>query len=78
MRKKAKCPWNHDVERIAAMGFHPVSAAVIGETEIVRHDPDRLTTLPWFWRVIDRTVADRSNAGKAGECLSALGDGPKS
>jgi hypothetical protein len=44
------------------MGFHPVTAAVIGETENVRHDPVRLATV--VLGIVDRTVADRATLVK--------------
>jgi uncharacterized cofD-like protein len=55
-------PVKPDVERIAAMGFTPVTAAVIGETEMVRHDPDRLATV--VLGIVDRTVAQRATLVK--------------
>jgi uncharacterized cofD-like protein len=60
--QEGQVPVEPDVERIAAMGFHPVSAAVIGETEMVRHDPDHLATV--VLGIIDRTVADRATLVK--------------
>ena len=60
--QEGQVPVEPDMERIAAMGFHPVSAAVIGETENVRHDPDRLATV--VLGIVDRTVADRATLVK--------------
>ncbi len=55
-------PVKPDVERIAAMGFTPVTAAVMGETETVRHDPDKLASV--VLGIIDRTVAQRATLVK--------------
>ncbi len=60
--QEGQVPVVPDVERITAMGFTPVTAAVIGETETVRHDPDRLATV--VLGIIDRTVADRATLVK--------------
>lgn len=60
--QEGQVPVEPDVERIAAMGFHPISAAVIGETETVRHDPDRLATV--VLGIVDRTVVDRATLVK--------------
>jgi uncharacterized cofD-like protein len=60
--QEGQVPVVPDVERIVAMGFQPVTAAVIGETETVRHDPDRLATV--VMGVVDRMVADRATLVK--------------
>ncbi|MHB8703398.1 MAG: gluconeogenesis factor YvcK family protein [Candidatus Tyrphobacter sp.] len=51
-------PVTPDAERIAEMGLIPVPAAVISETENVRHDPERLASV--VLTVINRHVADRA------------------
>jgi uncharacterized cofD-like protein len=60
--QEGQVPVEPDVERIVAMGFQPVTAAVMGETETVRHDPDQLATV--VLGVVDRTVADRATLVK--------------
>jgi uncharacterized cofD-like protein len=55
-------PVEPDVDRIAALGLEPVRAAVIGETETVRHDPDKLATV--VLGIVDRRVADRATLVK--------------
>lgn len=51
-------PVTPDSDRIAEMNLTPVSAAVISETEMVRHDPERLANV--VLSVINRHVADRA------------------
>lgn len=51
-------PVTPDVERIEEMGLTPVPAAVVSETETVRHDPERLAAV--VLAVINRHVADRA------------------
>ncbi|MFY9718588.1 MAG: gluconeogenesis factor YvcK family protein [Candidatus Cybelea sp.] len=63
-------PVKPDVERIAAMGFTPVTAAVIGETETVRHDPDRLATV--VLGIVDRTVAQRATLVKPASAYASV------
>lgn len=60
--QEGQVPVEPDVERIAALGFQAVPAGVIGETETVRHDPDRLATV--VMGIVDRTVADRATLVK--------------
>ena len=55
-------PVEPDVDRIAALGLEAVRASVIGETETVRHDPDKLATV--VLGIVDRTVADRATLVK--------------
>jgi uncharacterized cofD-like protein len=55
-------PVEPDVDRIAAMGFEPVAAGVIGETETVRHDPDLLAGV--VLGIVDRKVAQRATLVK--------------
>jgi len=55
-------PVEPDVERIEALGMEPVRAAVMGETETVRHDPEKLAAV--VLGVIDRTVAERATLVK--------------
>jgi uncharacterized cofD-like protein len=60
--QEGQVPVEPDTERIAALGIEPVRAAVIGETETVRHDPDKLAAV--VLAVVDRTVADRATLVK--------------
>ena len=56
-------PVEPDVDRITALGLEAVRAPVIGETETVRHDPDKLATV--VLGIVDRTVADRATLVKS-------------
>lgn len=60
--QEGQVPVKPDVERIAALGLEPVSAAVIGETEMVRHDPEKLAAV--VLGVVDRMVAERATLVK--------------
>jgi uncharacterized cofD-like protein len=60
--QEGQVPVEPDLDRIAALGVEPVPAAVIGETETVRHDPDKLATV--VLGIVDRTVADRATLVK--------------
>ncbi|HEV3195577.1 MAG TPA: gluconeogenesis factor YvcK family protein [Candidatus Cybelea sp.] len=60
--QERQVPVEPDTERISALGLEPVPAAVIGETEMVRHDPDKLATV--VMAIVDRTVADRATLVK--------------
>jgi uncharacterized cofD-like protein len=60
--QEGQIPVEPDVSRITALGLEPVRAAVIGETETVRHDPEKLATV--VLGVVDRTVADRATLVK--------------
>ncbi len=55
-------PVEPDVDRITALGLEAVCASVIGETETVRHDPNKLATV--VLGIVDRTVADRATLVK--------------
>jgi len=55
-------PVEPDVDRITALGLEAVRAALIGETETVRHDPDKLATV--VMGIVDRSVADRATLVK--------------
>ncbi len=55
-------PVEPDVDRIAALGLEAIRASVIGETETVRHDPDKLATV--VMGIVDRRVADRATLVK--------------
>ncbi len=55
---EGQTPVEPDVRRISAMDLEPVCAAVIGETETVRHNPDKLASV--VVGIIDRTVAQRA------------------
>jgi uncharacterized cofD-like protein len=59
---EGQVPVEPDTDRIAALGLEPVLAAVIGETEMVRHDPEKLATV--VLGIVDRTVADRATLVK--------------
>jgi uncharacterized cofD-like protein len=59
---EGQVPVEPDTGRIAALGLEPVLAAVIGETEMVRHDPEKLATV--VLGIVDRTVADRATLVK--------------
>ncbi len=60
--QEGQVPVEPDCDRIAALGLEPVRAAVIGETEMVRHDPEKLATV--VLGIVDRTVADRATLMK--------------
>lgn len=60
--QEGQVPVEADVDRIAALGLEPVCAAVIGETETVRHDPHKLATV--VLSVIDKKVAERATLVK--------------
>jgi uncharacterized cofD-like protein len=60
--QEGQVPVVPDVERIAALGLEPVRAAVIGETETVRHDPEKLAAV--VLAIVDRTVAERATLVK--------------
>ncbi|HEX3670677.1 MAG TPA: gluconeogenesis factor YvcK family protein [Candidatus Cybelea sp.] len=60
--EEGQVPVEPDCERIAALGVEPVPAAVIGETEMVRHDPEKLASV--VLGIVDRTVADRATLMK--------------
>jgi uncharacterized cofD-like protein len=59
---EGQVPVEPDTDRIAALGLEPVLAAVIGETEMVRHDPEKLATV--VLGIVDRTVAERATLVK--------------
>ncbi|MFZ0032872.1 MAG: gluconeogenesis factor YvcK family protein [Candidatus Cybelea sp.] len=60
--QEGQVPVEPDIVRIAALGIEPVCAAVIGETEMVRHDPEKLASV--VLGIVDRTVADRATLVK--------------
>ncbi|HYL27326.1 MAG TPA: gluconeogenesis factor YvcK family protein [Candidatus Nitrosotalea sp.] len=60
--QEGQVPVEPDADRIAALGLEPVRAAVIGETETVRHDPEKLAGV--VLGIVDRTVADRATLVK--------------
>jgi uncharacterized cofD-like protein len=60
--QEGQVPVVPDVERIAALGLEPVRAAVMGETDTVRHDPEKLATV--VLGIVDRTVAERATLVK--------------
>jgi uncharacterized cofD-like protein len=60
--QEGQVPVEPDLERIAALGLEPVSAAVIGETETVRHDPEKLATV--VLGIVNQTVVNRATLVK--------------
>jgi uncharacterized cofD-like protein len=60
--QEGQVPVEPDVDRIIALGLEPVRAPVIGETEMVRHDPEKLATV--VLGIVDRTVAERATLMK--------------
>ncbi len=60
--QEGQVPVEPDVERIAALGLEPVRAPVIGETDTVRHDPQKLAGV--VLGIVDRTVANRATLVK--------------
>jgi uncharacterized cofD-like protein len=60
--QEGQVPVEPDLARITALGLEAVRAPVIGETETVRHDPDKLATV--VMAIVDRTVADRATLVK--------------
>jgi hypothetical protein len=60
--EEGQIPVEPDLERIAELGVEPVTAGVIGETDTVRHDPDRLAAA--VFSIVDRTVAQRATLVK--------------
>jgi uncharacterized cofD-like protein len=59
---EGQVPVEPDIARISALGLEPVSAPVIGETEMVRHDPQKLANV--VLGIVDRTVAERATLVK--------------
>lgn len=60
--QEGQVPVEPDVARIAALGLEPVRAPVIGETETVRHDPEKLANV--VLGIVDRIVAERATLMK--------------
>lgn len=60
--QEGQVPVQPDIERIEQLGLEPVCAAVIGETETVRHDPEKLATV--VLGIVDRTVVNRATLVK--------------
>jgi uncharacterized cofD-like protein len=56
--QEGQVPVEPDAERITALGLEPVRAAVMGETDTVRHDPAKLAGV--VLGIVDRTVAQRA------------------
>jgi uncharacterized cofD-like protein len=74
--QEGQVPVDPDLDRITALGFAPVPAPVIGETETVRHDPDRLAAI--VLSIVDRTVAQRATLVKPASAYrrsTAVGSG---
>jgi uncharacterized cofD-like protein len=60
--QEGQVPVEPDVDRIIALGLEPVRAAVMGETDTVRHDPEKLAAV--VLGIVDRTVAERATLVK--------------
>ncbi|HTU83616.1 MAG TPA: gluconeogenesis factor YvcK family protein [Candidatus Acidoferrales bacterium] len=60
--QEGQVPVEPDVASVAALGVEPVRAAVISETQNVRHDPEKLAAV--VVSVIDRAVAERATLVK--------------
>lgn len=60
--QEGQIPVAPDVERIAALGLEPVCAPVMGETDTVRHDPEKLAST--ILAIVDRIVAERATLVK--------------
>lgn len=69
--QEGQVPVRPDLERIAALHVEPIAAAVISETETVRHDPDRLAHT--VVAAIDRAVAERATLMKPASAYRRLG-----
>jgi hypothetical protein len=59
---EGQVPVKPDVDRIVGLGLEPVRAAVMGETDTVRHDPEKLAAV--VLGIVDRTVARRATLVK--------------
>jgi uncharacterized cofD-like protein len=59
---EGQVPVQPDVERITALGLEPVCAPVMGETQTVRHDPEKLANV--VLGIVDRIVAQRATLVK--------------
>jgi len=57
--QEGQTPVEPDLDRIRALGAIPVSAAVISETDTVRHDPARLASV--VIGIIERAIAQRAS-----------------
>ncbi|HEV3091283.1 MAG TPA: gluconeogenesis factor YvcK family protein [Candidatus Cybelea sp.] len=71
--EEGQVPVTPDIDRVAAMGFQPVCAPVISETDTVRHDSDRLANV--VLGIVDRTVAQRATLVKPASAYPASGRG---
>ena len=69
--QEGQVPVRPDLERIAALNVEAIAAAVISETETVRHDPDRLAAT--VVATIDRAVAERATLMKPASAYRRLG-----
>ncbi|MBV9332870.1 MAG: YvcK family protein [Candidatus Eremiobacteraeota bacterium] len=69
--QEGQVPVEPDLERISALGIEPVRAAVMGETETVRHDPEKLAAV--VLGIVDRTVAERATLVKLRPSAAAAG-----
>lgn len=69
--EEGQIPVQPDLERISALGIEPVRAAVMGETDTVRHDPEKLAGV--VLGIVDRTVAERATLVKLRPSAAAAG-----
>ena len=69
--QEGQVPVEPDLERIAALGIETVHAPVMGETETVRHDPEKLAAV--VLGIVDRTVAERATLVKLRPTAAAAG-----
>ncbi|HVA32847.1 MAG TPA: gluconeogenesis factor YvcK family protein, partial [Candidatus Baltobacteraceae bacterium] len=60
--EEGQIPVKPDLDRIAALGVEAVPAAVISETQTVRHDPEKLAAV--VISIVDRAVAERATLVK--------------
>jgi uncharacterized cofD-like protein len=64
-------PVRADFDDVAELGVTPIAAAVVSETDTVRHDPDRLAAT--VVSAIDRTVAGRATLMRPASAYRRLG-----
>lgn len=69
--QEGQVPVQPDLDRIAALGIEPVRASVMGETDTVRHDPEKLAAV--VLGIVDRTVAERATLVKLRPSAAAAG-----
>lgn len=69
--QEGQVPVRPDLDRIVELNVDPIAAAVVSETETVRHDPDRLAQS--VVAAIDRAVAGRATLMKPASAYRRLG-----